>query len=188
MNISRAIQYLFPQAVIREDFLVGDDGEGPYLAVWNLPQSRPSEKQLTEAWAIASLADAQADGLRRIGEYAKAKRGQIAGTNDNAELAGWVNKLRIAQAIAGGTASDYDKEVIQAEVIARSIAGETLDGLVGKVLRNGAFFSKASALIDGIKRRGEDAVKAAQTPDEVAGALAEIQKTVEAAFAERMKG
>ncbi|MEH7481479.1 XkdW family protein [Neobacillus drentensis] len=54
MNISEAIQKLFPNAKpgSDKDFLVMDlaDGEGQFIAEWNLPDPQPTETELQAAW------------------------------------------------------------------------------------------------------------------------------------------
>lgn len=135
-----------------------------------------------------TLAQAKTDGLARISDFAKSKRALIAGTSDDAEIAGWNNKLRIAQAIGAGTATDGEKAAFQAEITARGISGETLDTFCQKVIRNAGFFAQAVGLIDGLKRKGQDAVNAAKTPDEVTAVLAAIKQQAEAAFTTLMSG
>jgi len=46
MNIVRAIEYLYPEAKILQDFAVADEGKGQYIAEWNLPDPKPSEAEL----------------------------------------------------------------------------------------------------------------------------------------------
>jgi hypothetical protein len=50
MNIATALKVLFPNARQPFDFLVQDDGDGPYLAQWNLPDPQPTEGELQAAW------------------------------------------------------------------------------------------------------------------------------------------
>ncbi|MEC0264458.1 XkdW family protein [Paenibacillus anseongense] len=52
MNIPQAITHLFPQAVPFTDFIVQDDsdGNGPYIAQWNLEEPQPTEEELQAAW------------------------------------------------------------------------------------------------------------------------------------------
>lgn len=138
--------------------------------------------------AAALLSSAKANGNDRINSFAKSKRALIAGTSDDAEIAGWNNKLRIAQAIGAGTATDAEKAAFQAEITARGIKGETLDIFTQKVIKNAAFFAQAVGLIDGLKRKGQDAVNAAKTPDEVTAVLAAIKQQAEAAFTTLMGG
>ncbi len=137
---------------------------------------------------IAVLAAAKTNGLARISDFAKSKRALIAGTSDDAEIAGWNNKLRIAQAIGAGTATDGEKAAFQAEITARGISGETLDIFCQKVIKNAGFFAQAVGLIDGLKRKGQDAVNAAKTPDEVTAVLAAVKQQAEAAFTTLMSG
>lgn len=134
------------------------------------------------------LANAQANGLTRIANYSKSKRAQIAGTTDDGEIAGWTYKLQIAQAIGAGTATVAEIAAFQAEIDARGIVGETMAIFCQKVLRNAAFYAQAVGLIDGVKRRAQDAVNAATTPDQVEAALAAAKLQAEAAFAALMQG
>lgn len=134
-----------------------------------------------------SLDAAKASANDRINAFAKSKRALIAGTPDDAEIAGWNNKLRIAQAIVAGTATDAEKAAFQAEITARGIKGETLDIFTQKVIKNAGFFAQAVGLIDGLKRKAQDSVSAAKTPEEVAAVLDGMKAQAEAAFAQLMQ-
>lgn len=135
----------------------------------------------------AVLAAAKTDANGRISAFAKAKRALIAGTPDDAEIAGWSNKLRIAQAIVSATATDGEKAVFLSEITARGISGETLETFTQKVIKNAAFFGHAVALIDGMKRKAQDAVSAAKTPAEVSAVLDVMKAQAEAAFTQLMQ-
>ncbi|MCY7780093.1 XkdW family protein [Bacillus haynesii] len=52
MNLALAVKYLFPNAVIGEDFVIRDDGDGrgQYIETWNLSDPQPSDKELQVAW------------------------------------------------------------------------------------------------------------------------------------------
>ncbi|NQX66816.1 hypothetical protein HQN90_11845 [Paenibacillus alba] len=52
MNIAQAIMHLYPDANPLTDFIVQDDsdGQGPYIAKWNLESPEPTEEQLQSAW------------------------------------------------------------------------------------------------------------------------------------------
>jgi hypothetical protein len=50
MNKALAIKHLFPTAVPGRDFLVKDDGDGQYIAEWNLQENIPTEAELQSAW------------------------------------------------------------------------------------------------------------------------------------------
>lgn len=135
-----------------------------------------------------ALAVAKTNGLARIADYSKSKRTLIAGTNDDGEMAGWTYKLQIAQAIGAGTATTAEVTAFQAEIDARGIGGETMAIFCNKVLRNAAFYAHAVGLIDGVKRRAQDAVNTATTPDQVETVLAAAKLQAEAAFAALMQG
>lgn len=145
----------------------------------------------TSATALpVSDADVQAlktAAIARVSAATKAVRNQVAGTADDAEIAGWTNKLRIAQAITAGSASDFDRKSFEQEIKLRAIEGETLDVFVGKVLRNAGFYGQAVALIDGAKRSAEDAVKAAKSVAEINKAIATLQARLNAGMAELLK-
>jgi hypothetical protein len=135
---------------------------------------------------VAVLAAAKTNALGSIAAFAKSQRTTIAGTSDDAEIAGWSSKLRIAQAIAEDTASGVEKAAFQAEINARGIQGETLDIFCHKVMKNAGTFAQAVGLIDGLKRKWQDAVAAAKTPEEVAAVLDGMKPQAEAAFAPSM--
>ncbi|RRW87921.1 hypothetical protein [Pandoraea apista] len=134
-----------------------------------------------------SLEAVKASANERIAAYAEAKRKEIAGTQDDAEIAGWNNKLRIAQAVVARTVTDADKAALEGEIAARGIAGETLDIFVQKVLKNAVFYAKAAGIIDGLKRKAQDDVASAKTPEAVEAVLATMRQKAEAAHAELMK-
>jgi|GEM_PF-3097718 len=134
------------------------------------------------ASAANALATAKENGLARISGYAKSKRNLIAGTSDDAEIAGWNNKLRIAQAIGVGNASDGEIAAFQAEITSRGISGETLDIFCQKVTKNAVFFAQAVGMIDGIKRRAQDAVSAADSPESVEAVLTQMREQAEMAY------
>lgn len=52
MNIAQAIMQLFPQANPMTDFIVQDDsdGNGAYIAQWNLEEEQPTDERLQAAW------------------------------------------------------------------------------------------------------------------------------------------
>ncbi len=56
MELDKAIGELFPQAVAGVDFVLEDDGKGPYIKEWNLkdlqgnPIPRPTQAELESAY------------------------------------------------------------------------------------------------------------------------------------------
>ena len=154
---------------------------------------RPSfqHKWTGSDWVVDTvevLACVKTNANDRINSFAKSKRALIAGTPDDAEIAGWNNKLRIAQAIVAGTATDAEKAAFQTEITARGIKGETFDIFTQKVIKNAGFFAQAVGLIDGLKRKAQDSIAAAKTPDEVAAVLDAMKTQAEAAFTTLMSG
>lgn len=52
MNLPQTIISLFPHAQPFTDFIIQDDsdGNGPYIAQWNLEEPQPTEEELQAAW------------------------------------------------------------------------------------------------------------------------------------------
>jgi hypothetical protein len=128
-----------------------------------------------------SLADAKADALRRVDAFAAAFRSRIAGTADPIEVAGWNNKLALAMAVKAGTAKPHEVAALQVEIDLRGF-GETLDQFVAKVAMNAAKFSHAVGLIDGMKRRSQDAVMAAPSLEALEAVLQQMRQQAEAEY------
>ena len=195
------MKYLYFPDTLAYAGTAGDEITVPY---W-LPVAPPQNNDLTKVvvadpangqWIIVSLTPEQLAAqlamqktvaLQRVDDFARATRAEIAGTSDAGEMAGWANKLRIALAIQAGSASDADKAAFQAEIDARG-RGETLDAFVQKVVVNAAFFSRAVALIDGLKSKAQGAINAATSVDQVQTVLTTVKSEADAAFAELMKG
>jgi hypothetical protein len=53
MNKALAIMHLFPEAEPMTDFILQDDsdGNGAYIAQWNIDAPQPTEAELEQAWA-----------------------------------------------------------------------------------------------------------------------------------------
>lgn len=71
MNVSKSIQHIYPQARQLIDFIVQDDsdGNGPYIAQWNLPQPQPTQAELEAAWELVknvSLPPSDSDRLKTV--------------------------------------------------------------------------------------------------------------------------
>lgn len=128
-----------------------------------------------------SLADAKADALRRVDAFAAAFRARIAGTADPIEVAGWNNKLALAMAVKAGTAKPHEVAALQVEIDLRGF-GETLDQFVAKVATNAAKFSHAVGLIDGMKRRSQDAVMAAPSLEALDAVLQQMRQQAESEY------
>ncbi|WP_052098311.1 XkdW family protein [Paenibacillus stellifer] len=52
MDLYFAIKHLYPSSRVDKDFVLLDksDGNGPYIAVWNLEDPQPTEAELAAAW------------------------------------------------------------------------------------------------------------------------------------------
>lgn len=50
MHLGKALLYLYPDAETPRDYVVKNDGNGEYIAVWNLPNPIPSNEELRQAY------------------------------------------------------------------------------------------------------------------------------------------
>ena len=50
MNIATAIQFLFPTAINGIDYEVRNDGDGQFIALWNIESPEPTNDELSVAW------------------------------------------------------------------------------------------------------------------------------------------
>jgi hypothetical protein len=48
-NIAKALQHLFPGTKPGIDYMLQDDGDGPYIKEWNMPGEMPTEDQINQA-------------------------------------------------------------------------------------------------------------------------------------------
>jgi hypothetical protein len=126
---------------------------------------------------------AQTNALKTIETFARDVRHQIAGTHDDAEIAGWNNKLRIAKAVLDKTATESEIQAMTIEAQARG-AGENPEQLATMVVGKGEKFAMIVGLIDGMKRKAEKAVQAATTPAEVEAVLDAMRQEAEDALAQ----
>lgn len=87
MNITQAIQEMYPGLELGRDFFVRDDGAGPYLESWNNPNPRPTDAQLRAAWfsAVKKARKAHYSG-RAIDEM----EAQFPEVRDNPRRAIWI--------------------------------------------------------------------------------------------------
>jgi XkdW protein len=50
MDYFKAIKHLYPEAEVRKDFTLRDDGEGVFIDQWNLAEPQPILEKLNAAW------------------------------------------------------------------------------------------------------------------------------------------
>ncbi len=91
MNPVFAIKQLYPDAINLTDFTVEDksDGEGPFIAEWNLIDPQPTQVELDQAWI-----DWQAGSDGRLWVEIRAERNEKLWASDWTQLsdvpiAGW---------------------------------------------------------------------------------------------------
>jgi hypothetical protein len=128
-----------------------------------------------------TLEQVVASALKTIETFARDVRHQIAGTSDDAEIAGWNNKLRIAKAVLDKTATESEIQAMATEAQARG-DGKTAEELAAIVVAKGEKFAVVVGLIDGMKRKAGKAVEAAKTPAEVEAVLDAMRKEADAAL------
>jgi GAF domain-containing protein len=108
MALNHAIKHLFPDAIAEIDFQLQDDGEGPYIAAWNLPDPQPDEATLAQAAAdylAAAIAAEQArqqlrDQIKTLAQSA------VGETLDNLTQAQLKSLVAILLWKAGAVAND----------------------------------------------------------------------------------
>ena len=66
MNIAQVLEYLFPDANPLLDYIVQDDGEGQFIAQWNLPDTQPTQAELEAAWDATQIALGKAEIKRQL--------------------------------------------------------------------------------------------------------------------------
>jgi hypothetical protein len=87
MELQTVLAYLYPDARPEVDYRLQDDGDGPYIAAWGLPEPEPGEAELSAAEPTAIRA-------RQWADYKSMALTEIATTD--------VTVNRIAEAVALG--------------------------------------------------------------------------------------
>lgn len=64
IDLWKAFAHLYPDAVLLVDYVLQDDGAGPYLAMWGLPGDPPTEGEITTAIADYDTAVAAVEAAR----------------------------------------------------------------------------------------------------------------------------
>lgn len=75
MNIAQSILHKYPNADPLKDFRVQDDGEGQYIAEWNLPDPQPTVDELVVAWDTR-------EANRKANEYKELRRKEYPPVGD----------------------------------------------------------------------------------------------------------
>ncbi len=80
VSIPDAIECLFPFAISLRDYVVADDGSGPRITAWNLPDPQPTPEQL------AAVTDAQVNAAKA----AKSRQSAVTAIDARADEVGRV--------------------------------------------------------------------------------------------------
>jgi hypothetical protein len=51
MDLDRVIKRIYPDLNAGKDFVLQDDGEGPYIAEWKVESKKPSVEELEATWS-----------------------------------------------------------------------------------------------------------------------------------------
>jgi hypothetical protein len=129
------------------------------------------------------LAQAKENASIRIASYTKRMRMAIAKIYDETMMSDWPTKLRIAEAISEGTATEEQKDVFRTEILYRG-RSETLGYFTGLVLLNARFYQRVAATIAGLDKKVRENINASLTSDSVGLALSEGKEEAEAAYAQ----
>ncbi len=104
-----------------------------------------------------ALATIKEMALNRLAGIAQSQRQQVAGTHDEMEIAGWLNKFRMAQAWRLGTATQAEQSALEMERAARAL-NESMEDFCDDVFKRGGQLIKAIGVIDGLKHQARQAV------------------------------
>jgi hypothetical protein len=126
---------------------------------WELNKGKKGGQWVLDAAKVAArLQILKTQALQEMGAILKAERLKAAGTNDEAEIAGWVRKAQMAQAVLENKASKGESTALQAELLTRDVKGETLNGLCEKIVAKANDLALALAKIDGVKCKTTEAI------------------------------
>jgi hypothetical protein len=128
----------------------------------------------------AALIDLERAGaMRRTGELSSKVRERIAKATHYLQATRWPVQVAAAQAIAAGTGSAFDVQMMELEARLRG-RGETVEELAAKVLANSAVFTLVGAAVDGIETATLDAIRAYEGADPAAFAAITTQARLDA--------
>ena len=64
-KLALAIKYLHPTKVAGVDYILRDDGNGPFIAQWNITGGQPTQGQINSAYGQFVAAQAQEKAARK---------------------------------------------------------------------------------------------------------------------------
>lgn len=146
-----AIKQLFPAAEAGTDFTLRDDGEGPFIATWNLAAAKPTAAQLLVA-GKAALLQALCKG---IDQAADAARASVAGDPLRAEE----YKLAAAEAQAFKDAG-YPVGAVPRTVAAWAVGGRTAQQAADNILAEANAYTDAMYRIREARLSAKEQVRA----------------------------
>lgn len=148
--------------------------------IWKPPVAIPNDGKMYE-WSESlqkwqePLEAAICRAKATVDQFAKNARIKIAGTSDPIEIAAWNNKLRIAKAVLGGSATPEDIESIQTEASLRG-RGESVNDLCQKIVSYSSQYAIAVATVDGIQKKAHGTLDACQDQASINQVLDSLHK------------
>lgn len=90
MSLYNALAYLFPAAVAGTDYLLRNDGDGDYIAEWNLAVTKPTDSEISAAEVVADSNESIKLQILLLEETVTERRIReaVLGTDD-----GWLKDL-----------------------------------------------------------------------------------------------
>lgn len=171
-----ALLHLFPSAVLGRDFTLRDDGDGPFIAEWNLTSPKPTSQQMLVAGQAVLLASL----CRDIDQAADHARAKVVGDPVRTEE----YKLAAAEA-AEFKAAGYPPEAVPRTVAAWVLGDRTAQQAADSILLEATQYNEALYLLRETRlqakelvRQAIDAGNVAQAQDIAAETIASIEAAV----------
>ncbi len=168
MNLAIAIMQLFPTADFWTDIIIRDDGDGAYIAEWNLPEPQPIKAELMAAWQLYQDNDLdriKAAALNRLNEWRGNQRSGLGLTSDKFQELVYTGKVLECQRWQRDPGSSFG---LAGEAAARGISNEAMMQLV---IGQWNAWQVASDQIEAIYVTARVEVIAAKTVEQISAVL-----------------
>ncbi|MDH1055581.1 XkdW family protein [Aquipseudomonas alcaligenes] len=165
-----AIKQLFPKAVAGTDFLLRDDGEGPFIAQWNLAEPKPTAAALAAAGKTVLLKQLCAS----IDAIADEARKAVAGDALRA-----VEYEKAAVEAQTFKEAGYPVGAVPRTVAAWAINGRTAQQAADNILAEAAAYSEALYQIREARLGAKEQVRQAMAANQVEQARLIASATIE---------
>lgn len=166
-----AILQLFPGAVAGRDFTLRDDGDGPFIAEWNLAAPEPTPQQLL----VAARGALQASLCRDIDQAADQARALVAG--DPLRAVEYEKAAAEAQAFKD---AGYPAGAAPRMVAAWAIGGRSAKDAADNILAEAAAYNNALYQLREIRLAAKQQVRQAMFEEKPVQAAAIATGTIAA--------